>query len=87
MKTWRYGSFLDSAAVESHGLCEYIPLEDIICQLARGVVRTTKEPCWITITLSKVCASYITSTLKINIYQGDLFDDDDDDDDDDIPES
>ncbi|KAJ7596219.1 hypothetical protein C8J56DRAFT_774459 [Mycena floridula] len=54
IETWQYRKFYTQAEASARGLPYAIPLHDILCQLARGVVRTTDPALWITTTMSRV---------------------------------
>ncbi|KAJ7573250.1 hypothetical protein C8J56DRAFT_805056, partial [Mycena floridula] len=56
IETWHHLKYHGAADAAARGLPEIFPLHGILCQLARGVVRTTDPSLWITTTMSRVSA-------------------------------
>ncbi|KAJ7598689.1 hypothetical protein C8J56DRAFT_708797, partial [Mycena floridula] len=53
IETWHFGKRLTPAEAQEQNLPLIIPLHTVSCQLARGVVRTTDPPLWITTTMAR----------------------------------
>ncbi|KAJ7576456.1 hypothetical protein C8J56DRAFT_1117364 [Mycena floridula] len=53
IETWHFDKRLTPAEAQEQNLPLIIPLHAVACQLARGVVRTTDPPLWITTTMAR----------------------------------
>ncbi|KAJ7592325.1 hypothetical protein C8J56DRAFT_1046695 [Mycena floridula] len=53
IETWVYNKYLSIPEAQRRGFPSAVPLHDVVCQLARGTVRTTAPEYWITTTMSR----------------------------------
>ncbi|KAJ7575432.1 hypothetical protein C8J56DRAFT_1063292 [Mycena floridula] len=53
IETWYFSKRLTLSEAQDMNLPLVVPLHAVSCQLARGVVRTTDPPLWITTTMAR----------------------------------